>query len=66
MIHATDIEHQATSLSSLERQGLIEIRYDCWLLDKKLYDAFIKNELRDILESDFLQKKTSETKTFER
>lgn len=42
MIHATDIDLQATSLSSLERQGLIEIRYDCWLLDEKLYDVFIK------------------------
>ena len=52
MIHATDIDLQATSLSSLERQGLIEIRYDCWLLDEKLYDVFIKNELRDILESE--------------
>ena len=66
MIHATDIELQATSLSSLERQGLIEIRYDCWLLDKKLYDAFIKNELRDILESDLLQMKASEAKANDR
>ena len=66
MIHATDIDLQATSLSSLERQGLIEIRYDCWLLDEKLYDVFIKNELRDILESELLQMKACEAKINDR
>ena len=66
MIHTTDIDLQATSLSSLERQGLIEIRYDCWLLDEKLYDVFIKNELRDILESELLQMKACEAKINDR
>ena len=45
---------------------MIEIRYDCWLLDEKLYDVFIKNELRDILESELLQMKACEAKINDR
>lgn len=57
----SSLELQATSLASLERQGLIEINYGAWLTDESLYKEFestaILHELKDTLEA---MKATSE------
>lgn len=45
MITADELELQAASLSSLERQGLIEIIYGQLLLDKTVYEPFENTEI---------------------
>lgn len=42
---ADELELQAASLSSLERQGLIEIIYGQLLLDKTVYEPFENTEI---------------------